>query len=210
MIETMDTHRDYQHISLVEGVLQKSLAAEASAAELAGFSGVLRVDIGGHALYESAHGLADRAHHVPNTRETRFAVASGLKGYTAAITMALIERSQLSLSTTARSLLGSDLPLIDNEVTIEHLLSHRSGIGDFLDESQIDSINDYVLLRPVHTVDSPSATLALLDNRPMTDQPGTRFKYNNGGYALLALLGLAPTKEMTGQDLRAPATAAGG
>ena len=188
MIETMDTHRDYQHISLVEGVLQKSLAAESSAAELAGFSGVLRVDIGGHALYESAHGLADHAHHVPNTRETRFAVASGLKGYTATLTMVLVERGELSLTMTTRSLLGSDLPLINDDVTIEHLLTHRSGIGDYLDESQIDSINDNAMRLPPHLVDSPSATIALLDKLPMTDRPGTRFKYNNGGYALLALL----------------------
>ena len=161
---------------------------EAHEAERSGFSGVIRVDVGGQLIYESAHGFADRAHHVPNTCETRFAVASGLKGYTAAVTMALVERGQLSLTTTARSLLGSDLPLIDDHVTIEHLLSHRSGIGDYLDESQVDSVTDYVMCLPPHLVDSPSATIALLDNRPMTDRPGTRFKYNNGGYALLALL----------------------
>ena len=71
----------------------------------------------------------------PTRVQTRFAVASGLKGYTAAVTMALVERGRLSLTTTARSLLGSDLPLIDDHVTIEQLLSHRSGIGDYLDES---------------------------------------------------------------------------
>ena len=34
-------------------------------------------------------------------------------------------------------MLGEDLPLIDDDVTIEHLLSHRSGIGDYLDEKPI-------------------------------------------------------------------------
>ena len=71
--------------------------------------------------------------------------------------MALVERGQLSLTTTARSLLGSDLPLIDEQVTIEHLLSHRSGIGDHLDESQIDSVNDYVMClnRPTPSTAQP-------------------------------------------------------
>ena len=40
----------------------------------------------------------------------------------------------LELSTTARSVLGSDLPLIDDGVTVEQLLAHRSGIGDYFDE----------------------------------------------------------------------------
>ena len=38
---------------------------------------------------------------------------------------------------TARSVLGADLPLIDDDVTIEHLLAHRSGIGDYLDEDDV-------------------------------------------------------------------------
>jgi CubicO group peptidase (beta-lactamase class C family) len=164
------------------------LAAAARDAERAGFSGVIRVDARGQMLYESAHGLADRAHSVPNTCRTRFAAASGTKGYTAAVVMVLVERGVLSLGTTARSLLGSDLPLIDDQVTIEHLLGHRSGIGDYLDESTTTPINDRTMEVPVHAIDSPIATLTLLADRPMTDRPGTRFAYNNGGYALLALL----------------------
>ena len=74
------------------------LAAAARDAERAGFSGVIRVDAGGQTLYESAHGLADRAHNVPNTCRTRFAVASGTKGYTAAVVMVLVERGVLSLA----------------------------------------------------------------------------------------------------------------
>jgi CubicO group peptidase (beta-lactamase class C family) len=183
----MDIHTDPQPFLLSEDV-PTLIATEAHEAERSGFSGVIRVDLSGELLYESAHGLADRAHQVPNTCDTRFAVASGLKGYTAVATIALIERGQLSLTTTARSLLGSDLPLIDDHVTIEHLLAHRSGIGDYLDESKIGSRTDYVMSQPPHLVDNPSATIALLDNRPMTDRPGARFAYNNGGYALLALL----------------------
>jgi hypothetical protein len=38
--------------------------------------------------------------------------------------MSLVERGELGLDTTARSLLGDDLPLIDCRVTIEQLLAH--------------------------------------------------------------------------------------
>src|SRR6478736_2822759 len=168
--------------------LPRRLAAMAGEAERAGFSGVIRVDVAGEVLFESAHGLADRAHDIPNTRRTVFGAASAAKGFTAVAVMALVGDGTLSLSTTARSLLGDDLPLIDDRVTIEHLLGHRSGIGDYLDESAVGSINDYVMTEPVHTLDSPAAALVVLADRAMSDPPGVRFAYNNGGFVLLALL----------------------
>ena len=59
--------------------------------------------------------------------------------------MSLIEEGRLSLTTTARSVLGGDLPLIDDGVTVEHLLAHRSGIGDYFDEDLERPIPDHVL-----------------------------------------------------------------
>ena len=47
-------------------------------------------------------------------------------------------------------MLGEDLPLIDDEVTIEQLLSHRSGIGDYLDENTDLDVADYLMPVPVH------------------------------------------------------------
>ena len=139
-------------------------------------------------LYESAHGLADRAHHVPNTCETRFAVASGIKGYTATVTMAL-DRTRPTVALHDSAIPARQRPPTHRRPRHDRTSPrHRSGIGDYLDESQIGSVTDYVMAEPPHLVDSPSATIALLDNRPMTDRPGTRFAYNNGGYALLALL----------------------
>ena len=57
-----------------------------------------------------------------------------MKGFTALAVVSLVEDGTLELTTTARSLLGDDLPLIADDVTIEHLLAHRSGIGDYFDE----------------------------------------------------------------------------
>ena len=81
-----------------------------------------------------AYGLADRRHEIANTLDTQFGIASGAKGFTALTVVRLIQEGALELTTTARSVLGPDLPLIDDDVTVEHLLSHRSGIGDYLDE----------------------------------------------------------------------------
>src|SRR4051812_30739080 len=97
-----------------------------------GFSGVVRVDRHGE-TFAAAYGLAHRAYGVANTIDTRFAIASGTKTLTALTVVSLIESGELDFTTTARAVLGADLPLIADEVTVDHLLGHRSGIGDYLD-----------------------------------------------------------------------------
>jgi len=87
-------------------------------AESTNFSGAVRIDSHGTTVVERAYGLAHRGHGVANTSQTRFALASGAKGFTALAVMSLVEEGVLSLSTTARSLLGADLPLIDDGVTV--------------------------------------------------------------------------------------------
>jgi CubicO group peptidase (beta-lactamase class C family) len=148
-----------------------------------GFSGVV-----GAPGFAAAYGLAHRALRVPNTVDTRFAIASGGKGFTALAVMSLIGDGALALSTPVRSLLGDDLPLIGGDVTVEHLLAHRSGIGDYLDEESGGDINDYVLPVPVHELATTSAFLPVLDGYPAKFPPGERFAYCNGGYIVLALI----------------------
>ncbi|GIH02617.1 serine hydrolase [Rhizocola hellebori] len=168
-------------------VQQLAEAVEAAAGD-AGFSGVVRVDREGEPAYQAAFGLAQRGHEVPNTIDTRFAVASGGKGFTALAVVSLIEQGRLALDTTARSVLGTDLPLIADDVTVEHLLGHRSGIGDYLDEETLGDIADYVLKVPVHRLAQTEEFLAELDGYPTKFPAGTAFSYCNGGYIVLALI----------------------
>ena len=108
----------------------------------------MRVDRGEDLLVARAYGFAHRGFGVANTVDTRFGIASGTKGFTALTVMSLIEEGRLSLTTTARSVLGGDLPLIDDGVTVEQLLAHRSGIGDYFDEDLDRPITDHVLRGP--------------------------------------------------------------
>ncbi|WP_431900676.1 serine hydrolase domain-containing protein [Nonomuraea sp. bgisy101] len=152
-----------------------------------GFSGVVWVDRAGQVEFAKAYGLANRTYHVPNTLDTRFGIASGSKGFTALAVLSLVQDGVLELSTTARSLLGKDLPLIADDVTVEHLLTHTSGIGDYLDEEADTEITDYVI-GAAHELTTTEAFLPLLDGYPTKFRAGERFGYCNGGFVVLALL----------------------
>lgn len=152
------------------------------------FSGVLRVDRAGRTVLSQAYGLADRVHRTPNEVGTRFGLASGTKAMTALVVMSLVQDGVLALSTTARSLLRDDLPLVGDAVTVEHLLAHTSGIGDYIDESGDLDITEYLLTVPVHRLVGAEDYRQVIDGYPQVFPPGDRFQYCNAGYVVLALL----------------------
>lgn len=140
----------------------------------------------GEVLLDAAWGLADRRHGLPMTPAHRFATASGCKGFTALAVLSLVADGTLALTTTARSLLGGDLPLVADDVTVEHLLRHRSGVGEYLDDDA--DLAEYLMPVPVHRLVSPEDYVPLLDAHPMLAAPGERFAYSNAGFVLLSLL----------------------
>ena len=162
-------------------------AVDAAAAE-AGFTGVVAIDAGAERVLQRCYGFAHRALAAPNTASTRFALASGSKTFTALAVLRLVEQGRLRLTDPVRPILGADLPLIDEAVTIEHLLTHTSGIGDYLDEEADWKPTDYVLTVPVHALAETSGFLPMLAGRPQKFRPGERFGYCNQGFMVLALV----------------------
>ncbi|MFJ1766164.1 serine hydrolase domain-containing protein [Amycolatopsis sp. NPDC088138] len=147
---------------------------------LTAFSGVVLVSRGDETLVAEARGYAHRGYGVENTVDTRFAIASGTKGFTALVVVGLIAEGRLSLGTRARDVLGDDLPLIDDAVTIEHLLTHTSGIGDYCDEEADPP--------PQPLLATSADYLAALDGFPQRSLPGKEFRYHNGAFAVLGLV----------------------
>lgn len=164
--------------------LEKQIAALVDA----GFAGVVRVDVEGETVLRAAYGLADRAREEPMAVDTRLGMASGSKTLTALSVLSLVEDGTLSLSTTARSLLGRDLPLIADDVTVEHLLCHRSGIGDYLDEDTDFDESDYLMPVSVHRLALTEDFVPVLDGHHTKFAAGSSFSYCNGGYVVLALI----------------------
>jgi CubicO group peptidase (beta-lactamase class C family) len=163
-----------------------SRRVDEKAAEM-GFAGVVRLERSGAVALDAAYGLADRGHGIPMAIGNQLGMASGSKTFTALVVMCLVEQGLLSLATTARQVLGSDLPLIGDDVTVEHLLCHRSGIGDYLDEDELDS-EDYPMPVSVHRLARTEDFLPILDGYPTKFPAGERFSYCNGGFVVLALI----------------------
>ena len=98
------------------------------------FSGVVLVTRGAAPLFTGAYGYASRAWQVRNSLEIRFDTASITKLFTAVATLQLIDRKLLAFDTPIVDFLGLQGTSIAPAVTIFHLLTHTSGIGDDADE----------------------------------------------------------------------------
>jgi CubicO group peptidase (beta-lactamase class C family) len=152
-----------------------------SLAELDQFSGVVMIAKGDSVLFLKAYGFADREKKAPNRTDTRFNVGSINKVFTRIAVLQLESEGKLSLSDT----IGRFLPDYPNaeaarSVTIDHLLSMSSGIGDFFgdrfdaaDKEKIVGLKEY---------------LPLFADKPLAFSPGTARRYSNGGYVVLGLI----------------------
>src|SRR5918998_1835455 len=98
------------------------------------FSVSVLITQGSTRLYARAYGYASRPWHVPNTLDTRFDTASVTKLFTAIATLQLIDRGLLAFDTPVVERLGLQGTTLSKEVSVLHLLTHTSGIGDDADE----------------------------------------------------------------------------
>jgi CubicO group peptidase (beta-lactamase class C family) len=141
-----------------------------TACETFGFSGSVLVTKGGQVLVRKGYGLADREHGTANTPATLFEIASASKQFTAAAVLKLESLGKLSLDDS----IAKHLPGVPDEhrgVTVRHLLNHTSG---------------FPRMGPSGGgPDLAGAAAGYLKGR-RTAEPGARFEYWNGGYALLA------------------------
>ncbi len=158
-------------------------------AEEVNFSGVVRLEHHGETVAEFARGYSRRADQIDNRLDTRFATASATKGLTALTIASLVESGELSLDALVGELAGGDvLPLVDRRVTVAHLLSHTSGVGDYLDEETLGDDDDHILEVSAHLLERPSDYLQFVSRPPQVFEPGDRFAYNNGAFVMLSII----------------------
>ena len=137
--------------------------------------------------YAAAFGYADRRTQTPNTLQTAFRLGSVSKQFTAMGILLLQARHLLNVSDRlCRYLAGC--PGRWRAITIEELLTHTSGIPDYL--------NDLRSAWPPRPA-TPGQLIASFRGAPLHFPPGTRMRYSNSGYVLLGAL----IEHITGQPL---------
>jgi len=156
-----------------------------------GFSGVFSVTGSDGVIFQQACGYRSRAEELPNTVETAFGIASGTKMFTGLAICKLIDEKKLSLEDKLCDLLSYDLGQIDKDVTVFHLLTHTSGVGDYIDEDSEDCEDALQALYdkyPPHLWTRLEYYLQMITPLPPKFEPGKRYGYSNSGFVLLGLV----------------------
>ena len=156
------------------------------------FSGSVLVKRGDEVLLEFCGGLADRGPSSPIHPGTRFALASLSKAFTAAAVLTCVRDGLLRVEDRVVDLLSpSRRPrTMPEQVTVHHLLSHTSGIGDYAEEDEElpGYVADYGALwrdLPSYRMERPDDFLPLYADAVPVAEPGTAFHYCNAGFVLL-------------------------
>jgi CubicO group peptidase (beta-lactamase class C family) len=125
----------------------------------------------GKVVVNRAYGLADLERDVPIRPDTVFDAASVVKQLVTAATLILAEDGRLSLTEDIREYI-SELPDYGHKITLDHLMTHTSGIRDWTGLGPLTG----------RRVDALTLTLR---QRALNFAPGEEFSYSNSGYVLL-------------------------
>lgn len=168
-------------------------AAEAAASSLAGkldalFSPQYKADDpgatvivvkDGKTVFRKAYGAASIEAKTPLTPGTVMRLGSITKQFTAVAILMLAEEGKLALNDPITRFFP-DYPTQGKVITIEHLLTHTSGIVSYTSKP------DYVSTMAQDV--SVDQMIARFRNDPLEFEPGTQYRYNNSGYFLLGAI----------------------
>jgi CubicO group peptidase (beta-lactamase class C family) len=131
----------------------------------------------GAVIFERNYGMANLETGERATSQTNYRLASMTKQFTATAISILAERGKLSLNDPVARYLP-ELATVAPTVTLRHLLMHTSGLPEYETLLSKDDTKQVV----------DRDVLALIAQQKLELSPGTKFRYNNTGYALLALV----------------------
>jgi CubicO group peptidase (beta-lactamase class C family) len=131
----------------------------------------------GKVLFKGARGLANLEHNIPLTTDSVFRLGSITKQFTAAAIMILQEQQKLSVADNIHKYVPN-FPTEGNDITIENLLTHTSGIANYTEDRELFSKE----IQVPTTIDDMLIRFA---KHPMKFKPGERMRYSNTGYVLL-------------------------
>ena len=145
------------------------------------FAGAVLIAEGEEVWFERAYGMASREFSVPNTVDTRFDIGSITKDFTRVAIAQLAAAGRLAPGDTV----GEHLPDYPNarvrdEVTIEQLFAHRSGLGDYFTEEWRAT--------PMDTLRQHTDYIEIWGPKELEYEPGSRSRYSNFGFTVLGAI----------------------
>ncbi len=138
------------------------------------FNGSILVAENGKVVYKKGFGMANMEWGISNQPDTKFRIASITKQFTAALVLQLVEEGKIRLDGKITDYLTDYRKDTGEKVTIHQLLNHTSGIPDYKNVSS----NPY----------SPADFVKKYVSGDLEFEPGSRYKYNNGGYSILGAI----------------------
>lgn len=133
----------------------------------------------GKIVYSASKGMADTTAGVSISSQTGFLIGSVSKPFTAIAIMQLVEKGKLRVTDSVLDYIPELSPSW-RKITIEHLLTHRSGIYDIINDGWRPALLNGMTNNDLLTY--------LIQNPGLEFEPGTRGDYSNTGFALLATI----------------------
>ena len=133
----------------------------------------------GEIIYHKAFGMANVELNVPMKVNHIFRIGSVTKQFTAVAILQLMEAGKLSLEDEITKFIP-DYPTHGHHITVEHLLTHTSGIRSYTGMESFEEKSKLDL--------EPEELIDFFKNQPMDFAPGEDYRYNNSGFFLLGYI----------------------
>ncbi|MGE5681537.1 MAG: serine hydrolase [Bacillota bacterium] len=153
------------------------------------FMGTVLAAEKGKVIYRKGIGYANIEWKTPNSPEGVFRIASITKTFAAVLTMQLVQEGKLKLESKISEFLPYYRKDIGENVTMHHLLTHSSGIPNYL---QLPGFTTDLIRNPMVSVED---FIKKYCSNDLQFKPGEKFTYNNSGYAILGAI----IEKVTGQ-----------
>ncbi|HEU4851941.1 MAG TPA: serine hydrolase [Telluria sp.] len=133
----------------------------------------------GKTVFRKGYGMADVAKGIPMDAGAQHRIGSVTKQFTSTAILMLADEGKLSVDDDITKYLP-DYPTNGKKITIEHLLTHTSGIVSYTSKPGFRA-----------SIGTPLTVSGMIDtfkNDPLTFEPGSSYAYNNSGYFLLGAI----------------------
>lgn len=151
------------------------------------FHGSVLVTKDGKILLDKGYGFSNLEQNTMNKPQTKFAIGSMTKQFTAMAIMQLNEKGLINVDDK----ISKYFPELPNgeKITIHNLLTHTSGLMNYTD------LSEFWALKPDNK--DPLTVINLIKDMPLEFEPGKQFKYCNTNYVLLGMI----VENVTGMTL---------